>query len=122
MKNVYAEYASTSIVVFNFVCLVRNYYLSATVSSYSDKINTNLNKCNKCDKYKEERTHHCSICNKCVLKMDHHCIILNNCIGEKNYKYFVSYLFLVTINSLTILIISVLELFYYTEEIKKVYD
>ncbi len=107
--------------MFNFICLVRNFFLSSTVTTYSENNENTFSKCHKCDKSKEERTHHCSICNKCILKMDHHCIILNNCIGERNYKYFVSYLFLVTINSFTILLFSINELLYYTDEIKKVF-
>ncbi|KAI9093450.1 DHHC palmitoyltransferase-domain-containing protein [Phlyctochytrium arcticum] len=47
--------------------------------------------CNKCNKWKPDRTHHCSICQECVLKLDHHCPWVNNCVGFNNYKYF--YLF-----------------------------
>jgi len=62
--------------------------------------------CKKCDHLRFRRSHHCSICNRCVEKMDHHCIVLNSCIGRRNYKYFISYLYLVVINSFFIFVIS----------------
>ena len=80
-----------------------------------------LQKCKKCDCYKDERTHHCSVCRKCVNKMDHHCVVLNNCIGENNYRYFVSYLFNVTINSFVITCLSIYELRNMFLEFTKVY-
>jgi palmitoyltransferase len=44
--------------------------------------------CDKCQKYKPERTHHCRVCDTCVLKMDHHCPFTDSCVGWFNYKYF----------------------------------
>ena len=100
----------TIFIVFSFSCLVRNFYLGITVPSYilpSDIKNPEESQeCKKCGAAKLERTHHCSICGKCVNKMDHHCVILNNCIGDKNYRYFVSYLFLVTWNSFFFLLLN----------------
>lgn len=49
---------------------------------------------------KPVRTHHCKICNKCVLKMDHHCPWINNCVGQRNYGYFVQFLFFTVAGSL----------------------
>ncbi len=111
IKNSYVEYILTFIIVYNFICLVNSLYMSCITKSHADIIDKpDMRQCKKCDCFKDERTHHCSVCNKCVLKMDHHCVVLNNCIGEKNYKYFVSYLFNVTVNSFIITLLNVNEL------------
>ena len=52
------------------------------------------NECKTCKVTKPARSKHCSICRMCVSKFDHHCIWIRQCVGQKNYKYFVSFLFL----------------------------
>ena len=49
--------------------------------------------CDKCQKWKPERTSHCSICEICVPKMDHHCPWLGNCVGQHNLKPFFLFCF-----------------------------
>jgi hypothetical protein len=116
----------TIIIAFGFTCLVRNFYLGITVRSFAlpedvkglDK--DDIEECKKCGMQRSKRTHHCSICGKCVVKLDHHCIILNNCIGEKNYRYFLSYLFLVAWNSYVFLIVNLYSLYSMNLDFRKV--
>lgn len=58
-----------------------------------DKIYYDNYFCRTCDFKKPARSKHCSLCNKCISKHDHHCVWIKGCIGEKNYKYFVAFLF-----------------------------
>ncbi|KAI9354760.1 DHHC palmitoyltransferase-domain-containing protein [Pilaira anomala] len=53
--------------------------------------------CDTCQVWKPDRTHHCRVCGTCVLKMDHHCPWVNGCVGVLNYRYYIQFLFYVTI-------------------------
>mmetsp|Transcript_28472 Transcript_28472/g.47830 ORF Transcript_28472/g.47830 Transcript_28472/m.47830 type:complete len:612 (+) Transcript_28472:41-1876(+) len=66
--------------------------------------------CKRCNTMKPPRAHHCSICDKCVLRMDHHCPWISNCVGHRNYRYFVSFLFWVTLGTVYLSSISFGEL------------
>lgn len=53
--------------------------------------------CRKCDNVCYLFDKHCSICGKCVVRFDHHCFILNACVGERNRRFFISFIFLALI-------------------------
>lgn len=63
--------------------------------------------CNKCQCWKPDRTHHCSSCRKCILRMDHHCPWFATCIGFRNQKFFLLFLFYVSLFCITCCIGSV---------------
>jgi len=53
--------------------------------------------------------------------MDHHCYLINNCVGKYNYKYFLSYVFLASINSGIIAFLSYLNLKNFIKKLKQYY-
>lgn len=56
--------------------------------------------CRHCKTFKTERMHHCRTCNRCVVNMDHHCPWVNNCVGKYNQKFFVLFLFYVSLGEM----------------------
>lgn len=69
--------------------------------------------CYTCKLWKPDRTHHCRVCNACVLKMDHHCPWVNGCIGFANYRFFIQFLFYVSLLSIWTFITSLVAFIQY---------
>lgn len=64
-------------------------------SSIDDEVK-GLYHCDICG-FVNSKSKHCRVCNKCVFVFDHHCTWVNNCIGDKNYKFFISLLTVLTL-------------------------
>lgn len=66
-------------------------------NSVCAKENGGLRFCTKCIGWKPDRSHHCSNYKRCVLKFDHYCPWFATAIGFHNHKYFVLFLWYVTL-------------------------
>ncbi|GFS91819.1 palmitoyltransferase [Nephila pilipes] len=56
--------------------------------------------CAACEANAPPRTFHCDKCNSCIFKRDHHCAFAGCCVGLKNMRYFIVFLFYLTIGCL----------------------
>ena len=62
--------------------------------------------CEPCHQVMPPRSEHCEFCKKCILRVDHHCIWMgNSCIGLLNHKFFILYLFYLTLSCLAIVLL-----------------
>ena len=82
------------------------------------KENSFLDFCFKCSIFKSHNIKHCVICDKCCKGFDHHCLWLDNCIGKNNYIYFILILYILFVDILISIIISIVGLFvFYTSKL-----
>jgi len=65
-----------------------------------------LTLCYSCNLIRPPRTSHCAECDNCTEKFDHHCVWVGTCVGKRNYKNFLTFLFLLNLTSIFQLILS----------------
>ena len=56
--------------------------------------------CSKCQKLRPFRCHHCRFCEECIYRMDHHCSWIGNCVGDHNIRYFLLFIFSLSLSCL----------------------
>eukprot|EP00928_Gymnodinium_smaydae_P029224 TRINITY_DN22073_c0_g1_i1.p1 TRINITY_DN22073_c0_g1~~TRINITY_DN22073_c0_g1_i1.p1 ORF type:complete len:388 (-),score=73.00 TRINITY_DN22073_c0_g1_i1:92-1255(-) len=59
--------------------------------------------CETCEIVRPPRAAHCRACDQCVLRFDHHCPWMNNCVAQRNYRFFVGFLFVTTVLAVFVL-------------------
>jgi len=56
--------------------------------------------CYHCRAYRPPRAVHCPTCGVCVMRWDHHCPWVSQCVGQRNYPFFLAYIWGTTVLSL----------------------
>lgn len=69
-----------------------------------------LKYCRSCRIWRPPRASHCSTCECCIMVHDHHCIWINNCVGQRNYRYFITFLIGATLSSVFLIANSAIHL------------
>ncbi|CDK24552.1 unnamed protein product [Kuraishia capsulata CBS 1993] len=72
--------------------------------------------CPTCKIWRPPRASHCSYCNVCIMNMDHHCRWLNTCVGQRNKRFFLSFLFGTVTSCIWIIVLSFVHIFAYRRE------
>lgn len=66
---------------------------SCMLNASSDARSVRLRRCGFCEIMQPMRAKHCTECQRCVHRYDHHCPWIGSCVGERNHKFFLSFLF-----------------------------
>ncbi|KAK5779672.1 hypothetical protein RI543_002791 [Arxiozyma heterogenica] len=95
----------------------QDYYNIITLPAHTSKKNhpernntIDIKYCWTCKIWRPPRSHHCPTCDVCIQTHDHHCMWVNNCVGQRNYRYFISFLIASTFTSSLLIITSLIHL------------
>ncbi|KAJ5068035.1 s-acyltransferase [Anaeramoeba ignava] len=78
--------------------------------------------CSSCNIYRPPRTSHCRQCDQCVEKFDHHCPWVGSDVGLRNYRYFILFVFLITLAEYFVIVFSIILLILETRKKFSNYD
>ncbi|CAD8049847.1 unnamed protein product [Paramecium primaurelia] len=80
--------------------------------------------CARCKIMRPPKSSHCYNCNNCVKMYDHHCTFMSNCIGQRNYRYFIGWIYTLLIQCIIwyfVLLQHLYQKFSISETIDKLY-
>mmetsp|Transcript_148082 Transcript_148082/g.258819 ORF Transcript_148082/g.258819 Transcript_148082/m.258819 type:complete len:315 (-) Transcript_148082:775-1719(-) len=66
--------------------------------------------CQTCQILRPLRASHCPYCDNCVKRYDHHCPWTGTCIGERNYRFYVAFVYVTTVLSVFVAVFCALNL------------